>query len=81
MSALVGDDSVILAPGCLGDAMEDEELFEDEQGPDLSLDRHIAKVKFTKGWQEHSKKHATVTYKRQSRIMFLNFLKQVFVKL
>ena len=48
MSVLVGGDSVSLAPGGLGDAMEDEELFEDDEGPDLSLDRHIAKVKFTK---------------------------------
>ena len=48
-SVLVGDDSVILTPGGLGDAMEDDELFEDEEGPDLSLERHIAKVKCTKG--------------------------------
>ena len=47
-SALVGDDSIILTPGGLGDAMEDDELFEDEEGPDLSLERHIANVKFTK---------------------------------
>ena len=51
---LVGGESVFLAPGCLGDAMEDEELFEDEESPDLSLDRHIAKVKFTRNRQEHS---------------------------
>ena len=37
--------------GCGETAMEDEELFEDEEGaPDLSLDRHIANVKFTKDW-------------------------------
>jgi hypothetical protein len=47
-SVLVGDDSVILTLGVLGDTMEDVELFEDEEGPDLSLERHIAKVKFTK---------------------------------
>ena len=48
-AALVGGgDSIFLAPRGLGDAMEDEELFEDEVGPDLSLDRHIAKGKCTK---------------------------------
>ena len=46
VSVLAGD-SVDLALGGLGDAMEDE-LFEDEEGPDLSLDRHIANFKFTK---------------------------------
>ena len=45
---LGGGDSVSLTPRGLGDAMEEEELFEDEVGPDLSLDRHIAKVKCTK---------------------------------
>ena len=44
-SALDADDSVILG---LGDAMEDDELFEDVDGPDLSLERHIANVKCTK---------------------------------
>ena len=46
ISVLAGD-SVDLALGGLGDAMEDE-LFEDEEGPALSLDRHIANLKFTK---------------------------------
>ena len=45
---LGGGDSISLAPRGLGDVMEEEELFEDEVGPDLSLDRHIAKVKCTK---------------------------------
>ena len=45
-SALDADDSVILG---IGDAMEDDELFEDVEGPDLSLERHIANVKCTKG--------------------------------
>ena len=45
-SALDADVSVILG---IGDAMEDDELFEDVEGPDLSLERHIAKVKCTKG--------------------------------
>jgi hypothetical protein len=53
VSVLVGGDSVTLVPGGLGDVMEDEELFEDEDGPDLSLDRHIAKVKLRKSCQEH----------------------------
>ena len=52
ISVLAGD-SVDLALGGLGDAMEDE-LFEDEEGPALSLDRHIANLKFTKDWQKHS---------------------------
>ena len=35
---------------CVESTMEDE-LFEDEEGaPDLSLDRHIANIKFTKDW-------------------------------
>ena len=46
ISVLAGD-SVDLALGGLGDAMEDE-LFKDEEGPALSLDRHIANLKFTK---------------------------------
>ena len=45
---LGGGDSVSLAPRGLGDVMEEEELFGDEVDPDLSLDRHIAKVKCTK---------------------------------
>ena len=44
----MGGDSVILAPIGLGELMEVDELLEDEEGPDLSLDRHIANVKFTK---------------------------------
>ena len=62
---LGGGDSVSLAPSGLGDVMEEEELFGDEVDPDLSLDRHIAKVKCTKKyWQEHSNKnHAIVTFK------------------
>ena len=43
-----GGESICLAPRGLDDAMEEEELFEDEVGPDLSLDRHIAKGKCTK---------------------------------
>ena len=45
---LGGGDSVFLTPRGLGDVMEEEELFGDEVDPDLSLDRHIAKVKCTK---------------------------------
>ena len=52
LSVFAGD-SVDLALGGPGDAMEDE-LFEDEEGPVLSLDRHIANLKFTKDWQKHS---------------------------
>ena len=62
ISSLLGDSRVILGSIGLDEDMEDSILAEDDvEGPDLSLDRHIAKFEFRKSCYEHSKKHAIIT--------------------
>ena len=57
--------------------MEDSILAEDDvEGPDLSLDRHIAKFEFRKSCYEHSKKHAIIT-KNKPMCIFHVFMSDV----
>jgi hypothetical protein len=77
ISSLLGDSRVILGSIGLDEEMEDSILAEDDvDGPDLSLDRHIAKFEFRKSCYEHSKKHAILT-RNKPMCIFHVFLCQV----
>ena len=77
VSSLFGDSRVILGSIGLDEEMEDSILAEDDvEGPDLSLDRHIAKFEFRKSCYEHSKKHAIIT-KNKPMCIFHVFMSDV----